>query len=236
MKKLYLLFFCLILAKQGITCICQHPFTYCESMQLEAADLVVLGYKFTDNYHGMGIKVVQVIDGIENRDTLTVWGDNGLLCRMSCAAFGMGDTVVLALHQCDLSGNWMGGTLEEPEHYQISVCGIYSLDYENGQVLGAIDNGITSLSLNEFQQLHATCSPTGIEEHNPAITLYPIPTKSNLTIEGVEGTIALYDLYGRLVKTTQTNTMDISETANGIYLLKATDEQGRVHTQKVIKE
>ncbi|HIA37893.1 MAG TPA: T9SS type A sorting domain-containing protein [Flavobacteriales bacterium] len=235
MKKLFLLAFYLILSEQGSTCICQHPFTYCESMQAEAADLVVLGYKFTDKYHGMGIKVVQVLDGVENRDTLTVWGDNGMLCRTYCGTFGMGDTVLFALHHCDLSGNG-GGTLEKPEDYQISVCGVYWLDYENGEVTGAIDNGTTSLSLNEFKQYHSTCSPTGIEEQIPAITLYPNPIKGILTIEGLKGKKALYDSYGRLVKSTQTSTLDISQEASGIYLLKLTDEQGTVYSQKVVKE
>ena len=129
-----------------------------------------------------------------------------------------------------------GGTLEKPEDYQISVCGVYWLDYENGEVTGAIDNGTTSLSLNEFKQYHSTCSPTGIEEQIPAITLYPNPIKGILTIEGLKGKKALYDSYGRLVKSTQTSTLDISQEASGIYLLKLTDEQGTVYSQKVVKE
>ena len=109
MKKSVLLLLSLILAEHGLSCMCQHPFTYCESMQLESADLVVLGYKFTDTYHGMGIKVVQVIDGTENRDTLTVWGDNGLLCRTYCGTFGMGGPLQLEQFQTKRgsSASWL---------------------------------------------------------------------------------------------------------------------------------
>ena len=79
--------------------------------------------------------------------------------------------------------------------------------------------------------------PTGIENiQDENISIFPNPTKGVVTIEGVEGKMEIYDTYGRLVKTTQNNTLDISEVARGIYLLKATDEQGRVYSQKVVKE
>ena len=210
-----------------------NPPTYCETVQSYPADLLILGYKFEDNYHGMGIKVVQVLDGIENRDTLTVWGDNGILCRWYCAAFGMGDTLVFALHHCDTLG---GSNLEKPDHYQISICGVYWLSYANGQVSGAIDIGVTSLGLNEFQQLNTSCAPTGIEEHKQAISLYPNPTTGILTIEGIEGKTEVYDLYGRLVATTLSRTIDLSNATRGIYFLNTTNLNGRVYCCKIFKE
>ena len=55
--------------------------------------------------------------------------------------------------------------MEQLDHYQISSCGVYYLDYFNGQVIGSIANGVTSLNLNNFQQLHFSCSLTSIDEH-----------------------------------------------------------------------
>jgi hypothetical protein len=55
-------------------------------------------------------------------------------------------------------------------------------------------------------------------------------------MEGVGGPISLYDIYGRLVHTSCTNIVDISEVASGIYLIKAANDQGVEHAQIIIKE
>jgi len=161
MKKLILLVVYLFLSEYAFTCSCINPPTYCETMQSESSDLLIIGFKFMDIYHGMSIKIVQVLEGNETRDTITVWGDNGILCRHYSSLFAMNDTLIFALHNCDLYGN----SMEQLDHYQISSCGVYYLDYFNGQVIGSIANGVTSLNLNNFQQLHFSCSLTSIDEH-----------------------------------------------------------------------
>ena len=216
----------------AFACTCMNPPTYCETVQSHPGDLVILAYKYEDQFHGMKVKVVQVLDGVESRDTLTVWGDTGMLCRWYCSAFGMGDTLVFALHHCDMLG---GSNLEKPDHYQISICGVYWLNYANGQVTGAIDNGVTSLGLNAFQQLNASCTPTGIEEHKQAISLYPNPTTGVITIPGTMDRVSVYDINGRLILTAEANTLDLSFTPNGIYFVKATGENGRTISRRVVK-
>ncbi|HIA07325.1 MAG TPA: DUF839 domain-containing protein [Flavobacteriales bacterium] len=68
------------------------------------------------------------------------------------------------------------------------------------------------------------------------ITVYPNPTTGILTIEGVGGTVTIYDIYGRLVHTSCTNIVDISQVASGIYLIMARNDQGVEHVQIIIKE
>jgi hypothetical protein len=68
------------------------------------------------------------------------------------------------------------------------------------------------------------------------ITVYPNPTTGILTVEGVEGPISLFDVYGRLVHTSCTNIVDISEVASGIFLIMAANDQGVEHVQIIIKE
>jgi hypothetical protein len=84
------------------------------------------------------------------------------------------------------------------------------------------------------------CSPaTGIAKADiqPAVVnLFPNPTTGNLTIEGAEGMVTVYDIYGRLVLVTNTNTLDISNAADGIYFVRVLDEQGKVYVGKVVKE
>ena len=76
----------------------------------------------------------------------------------------------------------------------------------------------------------------GVSE-NPRKTIgaYPNPTTGILTIEGAEGTVTVYDIYGRLVLTTNSNVLDISQAAMGIYFVHVLDEQGKVYSQKVVK-
>jgi len=60
---------------------------------------------------------------------------------------------------------------------------------------------------------------------NANIYLYPNPTTGILTIEGVEGIVEIYDIYGRRILTANTNTVDLSNAAMGIYFVRVLDEQ-----------
>jgi hypothetical protein len=77
-------------------------------------------------------------------------------------------------------------------------------------------------------------------EHGLSLTLYPNPVASYLVIETEHpSTLNLYNTQGQLLldqEITATYTLDTSGLSKGIYLLKATDEQGRVYSQKIIKE
>jgi len=57
-----------------------------------------------------------------------------------------------------------------------------------------------------------------------------------LTLEAVVGTVTIDDIYGRLVNTLHTNTLNISEAAKGIYFVRVLYEQRRVYAHKLIKE
>ena len=77
----------------------------------------------------------------------------------------------------------------------------------------------------------------GLEENKKCeLRLYPNPTTGILTIEGTEGIASIYDIYGRLVLTANTHTLDISNAAMGIYFVWVTDKQGRLYVGKVLKE
>jgi hypothetical protein len=78
---------------------------------------------------------------------------------------------------------------------------------------------------------------SGLSEHSKSkVLIYPNPTSGILNIEGAEGLIEIYDLYGRLVTSTQANTLDISQASAGIYLVQIINGQGSGYSQMVIKE
>jgi len=229
MKTLFVIAIAFLVSAQAYSCSCMQPTTYCASLQQVDADIVILAYKVMDMQHGMKIKVVQVLNGTEIRDTLTVWGDNGALCRLATAYFAINDTLVFGLHNCDLMGNLIGGsTLEQTDHYHISACGIYWLDYSNGIVSGNIDNGLNSLSLNAFKQYG--CMPVGLEDHTSSLKLYPNPFSSSTIIDlpSFEPyTLSIYDVLGNKVREEQVSGTTIIERGDlikGLYIIEVRSE------------
>ena len=84
------------------------------------------------------------------------------------------------------------------------------------------------------------CSPaTGVEQAGiqpVSVNLFPNPTTGILTIEGAEGIASIYDIYGRLVLTANTNRLDISNAAMGIYFVHVLDRHGNMFLGKIVKE
>jgi hypothetical protein len=88
-----------------------------------------------------------------------------------------------------------------------------------------------------------TCSSTiGIEENENqlhSITIYPNPATNTLYINGLSGinTAEVYDISGKLLLSRQLNTnqIDISALAKGLYFVKLSAEEGSV-VRKFVKE
>jgi uncharacterized delta-60 repeat protein len=88
-------------------------------------------------------------------------------------------------------------------------------------------NGCSATASTSFNVLN--CSGVGLGENSLAIKLFPNPTTGMLYITGVDASeivsIELFDEVGRLVlKTTETETIDLNNYANGMYqlVIKAT--------------
>jgi len=83
-------------------------------------------------------------------------------------------------------------------------------------------------------------STTAMPEYGLSFKLYPNPVTSSLVVETrYPLQLAIYNIQGKLMvdkAISSTYTMDLSELARGIYFLTATDEQGRVYSQKILKK
>jgi len=202
MRNLLLLisFAFFFMANSGWACSCIGDTTFCTTLVRDngyALDgfpdakpaLVVKGVKTEDYYFGMRFKVLEVIRGTEEREIITVWGDNGALCRQYVGGYGESDTVILALHNTDFSGNVVIGDhpegLEQEGDYHLSVCGVYSLFYENGKVIGQITKGEEQImNFEEWQQLTCLDIVSGSTEVPPIqFELYPNPTDAQLFLQ-----------------------------------------------------
>lgn len=99
-------------------------------------------------------------------------------------------------------------------------------------VLRATSDGLSvdfnvHVVLNEF---------VGIEENTVAVEVYPNPAKDFVRIEGMEAAeVQVYNALGQLVRTVQgSNEINVSDFAEGIYLLHITDAAGRSHAARVV--
>jgi len=98
----------------------------------------------------MQAEIIEVYNGIEARKTITVWGDNGALCRPYLTKFKKDELFVIAFYNA-------GETKKEKKtDYQISVCGTYWLkvksEGEEKYAIGNIGDNLSQIKLEELKE------------------------------------------------------------------------------------
>ena len=78
---------------------------------------------------------------------------------------------------------------------------------------------------------------TGVEENRFEAVVYPNPAKDYVKIEGTEvAEVQVYNTFGQLVKTVRnTNEISVEGLAEGVYLVRIMDADGKVYTNKITK-
>ncbi len=94
------------------------------------ANHVEPGRKF---HLAMLVDVAEVFRGGALPKHVRVWGDNGAQCRPYVAAFPIGTEWILALYELPRSA---AKRILSPAEYFISICGVYWLRVEGGNVVG----------------------------------------------------------------------------------------------------
>ncbi len=82
------------------------------------------------------------------------------------------------------------------------------------------------------------CVITSVEEINDkVISVYPNPAMEIVTVDGVEAAeVQVYNALGQLVKTVRdANEISVAGLAEGVYLLRTVDADGKVYTNKITK-
>ena len=77
---------------------------------------------------------------------------------------------------------------------------------------------------------------TGVEENRFEAVVYPNPASGVVRIEGVVADeVQVYNALGQVVKTVRgTNEIDLSGLAEGVYLVRIADIEGRIFMEKVM--
>ena len=75
----------------------------------------------------------------------------------------------------------------------------------------------------------------GVEEVAESIGVYPNPARDRVVIEGMEAVeVKVYNTSGQMVKCVRgTNEIDVEGLAEGVYLVRIMDADGKVYTNKI---
>ena len=93
-------------------------------------------------------------------------------------------------------------------------------------VNGCIDPGTGLGQYTSAGACTAVCNVTSINENNTSeFNIYPNPVKNALTITGDYSSANIYDVFGKLVLTSETQkTIDVSTLSNGVYFVNINTE------------
>lgn len=251
MRALALLITALFFKLAASACSCFGNNSYCETLApgwFVNPDATAMVVKLTDYHYGITVKVVQTFGGASlPEDTLTVWGDNGALCRIYLNGIAVGDTMIFGLNETDFSGNTIWNSqyppdLEEPGDYMVSVCGVYALNVINGQVSGWIDApAVQTMSLQDFDAMVTSCTlgvgvEEPVEEENALVVIYTMDgpvLRSALPLGNAQ--LSIVDAAGRVVLSRGWNgePMTLGLAAAGVYAVRVRDGEQEIRARYI---
>lgn len=213
----------------------------------------VVQAKVVSWYHwGMRVKVLSIVRGNPISDTITVWGDNGALCRPPVsAAFLLGDTIVMCLEQTDFMGNTIAPSqpdYELPDHYMLQGCGTYFLRCQNGKVMGSFDDNThpDTMSYEDFATRVHHCIEAAAIPNAPAnaeVAIYPNPSADMVWLDAPStyNTVSLYNSLGQCVLTqpltTKHTSINLTHFASGVYSLTlSSTDKSLISHYKIVRQ
>src|SRR5215210_7883645 len=98
----------------------------------------------------MEVEIIEKYKGQEYHKSVTVWGDNGTMCRPYLSTFKEGLYFVIAFYPGIANNGYEG---EKNTDYFIANCGAYwlTVDYENKKASGDIDGKNTLINLSALK-------------------------------------------------------------------------------------
>jgi hypothetical protein len=76
----------------------------------------------------MEVEIIEIYKGKETRKKVTVWGDNGILCRPYLSKFELGKYYVIAFFKGSEGTKGLANENEKVTDYSISICGEFWLN------------------------------------------------------------------------------------------------------------
>jgi hypothetical protein len=220
------------------------PESFCETNNSRPNDIVICGKIFQIDSDGIDIEVIDVLKGVEHRDTIRVWDGTDFDCNglHSMAATNIGylnDTVIVILPLIDsLENTWdVIGDYRCPNFWAY----IITLRVINNTVTGYL-NDIWDTSnmpyvdfknhwLNNWNECSDWLGVNEEVEEQKSMVVYPNPSSGFIRIDNLktEGNYKIYNIMGVLAfegyigKNDQIN---IQTLKNGLYFIQFKNRNG----------
>lgn len=144
---------------------------------------------------------------------------------------------------------WLGQDTDHSGRYHFTETWIEGIGSDLGLpwagLGGAFDFRTRLLCFHQNGELvwqdpeYNACSPSEVEEinTNDGLFVYPNPVGDKMVVEGVEAAeVRIYNAFGQLVKTEKgTHEINMTGLAEGIYLIRITDVEGKNHGITVVR-
>lgn len=156
-----LIVFYFILLKIVFSCSCypHYPFCYVHDFY----PLVIMGEIVDSTDHSIRFKKVEILKGVENRDTITIWDSvdydcTGIISMKATGLGKIGDTILIALSKIDTTNKIFSEEKANDYRRPPYLCWTTSLLLKNdtlygvinGPTIGIIAPIIPKISYNEF--------------------------------------------------------------------------------------
>lgn len=252
MKTLFL-FIMLFGAKYLSACSCL-AVPFCQTAFQKSEDLVISGVIVDNNTNSIRIKVIDVLRGSEDRDTINVWDGtdfdcNGLFSMKSIDLGNPGDSILIILPKIvNIENTWdVIGDYRRPEY----LCYFTSLLIKNDTIAGPLNTQFPGSSLPGYIKIKyddfitywnnndGDCTAlSGIHENFIENDLQFIQNRTSMTILS-RGHVAydceLLATNGAVIKKLKfNNEVSIDLTLPpGIYILRLRNDKGAMFSKKI---
>ncbi|WP_460673989.1 T9SS type A sorting domain-containing protein [Larkinella ripae] len=200
--------------------------------------LVVRAEVRNQEAHGIEVKILEVLNGREDKSVIRVWGDPGWMCRSYTTGFKKGEKLVLILDRID------NAYFEDERNgdYELGGCGTFVVR-EGNSITGRISGNDSEMARNRFfDELDEILS-----KNRPDMArIFPSPVVDNFLTVNVpalqQPTISaqLITMAGQLLQTRQLEAgkqhqVDVSTLAQGIYIILFRTEHQH-YTRRFVKQ
>lgn len=223
-----------------------YPSSFCESVQLLPNDEVFYGIISSKNEDGIGLEIIEVLNGEEVNPEVNIWNGTDINCNgpfsMASTDFGeLGDTIIcIAERIIEAQNTWdVIGEFRRPSQLTYSTF----LRSINGLVWDP--DFQDQISLQEYLNFWET-APCNIKLSNQEIdlqifTIAPNPAFNHISIIGSIATWKSYSVYsingqvvGENIPINDSSKIELYFLKSGLYLFKLEDQDGNVYTKKVM--
>ena len=159
MKSIITIFIALLINASAIACDCDQngPFlNVARNTKLVALVKIKKYLTYAEIYAkqepmSMEVEIIEVFKGSETRKKVTVWGDNGMLCRPYVSKFSKGEYYILALSEGE---EGYGHAAEKRTDYHVSSCGTHWLaaDKKKQHAQGNIGDAVTQMPFADIKK------------------------------------------------------------------------------------